>query len=198
VTAPSNPTAGAEDAHTVVEGHTQLDGDHAIDSKTSPCLGKRHRVGTYLVLPLLLMIMAAGAGFLKYKDGSAQDAQVAASSSLKAATEGTVALLSYVPDSAQSTLTTARDRLTGAFRDSYTSLINEVVIPGAKEKQISATAAVPAAASVSANDSHAVVLVFVDQTVVVGNGAPSATNSVVQVTLEKADNRWLISGFDPK
>ena len=44
----------------------------------------------------------------------------------------------------------ARDLLTGDFRDSYTSLTNDVVIPGAKQKQISAVATVPAAASVSA------------------------------------------------
>ena len=45
-----------------------------------------------------------------------------------------------------------------------------MVIPGAKEKQISAVATVPAAASVSAEPNHAVVLVFVNQTVVVGTG----------------------------
>ena len=80
---------------------------------------------------------------------------------------------------------TARDRLTGEFRDQYTSLINDVVIPGAKEKQISAVANVPEAASVSANPGHAVVLVFVNQTVVVGTGAPTDTASSVRITLDK-------------
>ncbi len=107
-------------------------------------------------------------------------------------------MLSYSPDTAQTTLTAARDRLTGSFRDSYTSLTNDVVIPGSKEKKISATATVPAAASVSASEDHAVVLVYVDQSVIVGDGAPSATASAVQVTLDKVGNRWLISGFDPK
>ena len=64
----------------------------------------------------------------------------------------------------------ARDLLTGDFRDSYTSLTNDVVIPGAKQKQISAVATVPAVASVSADPRHAVVLVFVNQTVIVGTG----------------------------
>ncbi len=40
-------------------------------------------------------------------------------------------------------------------------------------------------------------LVFVNQTVTVGNDAPTDTNSSVRVTLEKVGDRWLISEFDP-
>ena len=150
------------------------------------------------VLPVLALLLALGAGFLKYQDDSARDTQRSAASSVKAATDATIALLSYTPDTAQAKLSAARDLLTGSFRDSYTSLINDVVIPGAQQKKISATAAVPAASSMSASADHAVVLVFVNQTVVIGNDAPRATASAVQVTLDKAGNRWLISGFDPK
>jgi Mce-associated membrane protein len=153
---------------------------------------------TFGVLPALTLLLALAAGFLKYQADSARDAQRSAASSVKAATDATIALLSYTPDTAQTKLSAARDLLTGTFRDSYTSLTNDVVIPGAQQKKISATAAVPAAASMSASAGHAVVLVFVDQTVVIGNDTPSATASAVQVTLEKAGNRWLISGFDPK
>ncbi len=87
---------------------------------------------------------------------------------MQAAKDSTIALLSYKPDTVEQQLGGARDLLTGDFRDSYTSLTNDVVIPGAKQKQISAVATVPAVASVSANPSHAVVLVFVNQTVIVG------------------------------
>ncbi|MGH3641761.1 MAG: hypothetical protein ACRDUX_22345, partial [Mycobacterium sp.] len=87
--------------------------------------------------------------------------------------------------------------LTGEFRDSYTSLIDGVVIPGAKQQQISAVATVPRAGSVSADPKHAVVLVFVNQTVVVGTGAPSSTASSVSVTLDKVGDKWLISEFTP-
>ena len=58
-------------------------------------------------------------------------------------------------------------------------------------------AAVPAAASVSAKGDHAVALLFVNQTVVVGSDAPTNTASSVRVTLDKVGGRWLISGFDP-
>lgn len=72
-----------------------------------------------------------------------------------------------------------------------------MVIPGAKKDHISAIATVPAAASVSATPNHAVTLVFVDQTVTVGNDAPTDTASTVRVTLDKVGGHWLISGFDP-
>jgi Mce-associated membrane protein len=188
---------------------SDVDAEHdeqvSIDESGIDPNDRRHRkpnsrgqVVAFVVLPLLLMGIAVGAGYLKYQDGSVKDGQTAATSSVQAATEGTIALLSYTPDTAQATLTAARDRLTGAFRDSYTSLTNDVVIPGAKQKQISATATVPAASSVIASETHAVVLVFVDQSVIVGNDAPSATASAVQVTLDKSGDRWLITGFDPK
>jgi Mce-associated membrane protein len=60
---------------------------------------------------------------------------------------------------------------------------------------VSAVATVPAAASVSEN--HAVVLLFVNQTVNMGNIAPTHTASSVRVPLDKIGGRWLISGFDP-
>jgi Mce-associated membrane protein len=72
-----------------------------------------------------------------------------------------------------------------------------VVIPGAKQKKITAAAMVPAAAAVSADTDQAVVLAYVDQTLAVGTEPPTRTNSSVRVTMEKVDGRWLISGFDP-
>jgi Mce-associated membrane protein len=82
-------------------------------------------------------------------------------------------------------------------RHSYTSLTNDVVIPGAKQKHISAVATVPAAASISADENRSVVMVFVDQTITVGNDPPTGTASAVKVTLDKIGGRWLISGFEP-
>jgi Mce-associated membrane protein len=56
---------------------------------------------------------------------------------------------------------------------------------------------VNAAASVSATASHAVVLLFANQTVTIGDGAPTDTQPVIRVTLDKVDGRWLVSHFDP-
>ncbi len=148
-------------------------------------------------VPALAVLTAAGAGFLGWKYASSRDVQAAQIDSVTAARDTTIAMLSYTPDTAEKELNDARDRLTGTFLDSYTKLINDVVIPGSRDKRISAVAQVPAAASVSAAPEHAVVLVFVDQTVTVGKDAPTNTNWSVRVTLDKVGDRWLISGFDP-
>jgi Mce-associated membrane protein len=155
------------------------------------------RLIAYALLPGLPLLLASAAGYLKWQDASARDAVVARVESVRAATDSTIALLSYRPDTVQKDLEAARGRLTGTFLDAYTKLTHDVVIPGAKQKQISAVATVPGAASKSATANHAVVLVFVNQTVIVGQDAPTNSASSVRVTLDKIDGRWLISGFDP-
>ncbi len=155
------------------------------------------RVFAFGVLPAVALLLALGAGYLKWMDNSVRDSETARIQSVQAAKDSTIALLSYKPDTVEQQLGAARDLLTGDFRDSYTSLTNDVVIPGAKQKQIAAVATVPAAASVSAKPNHAVVLVFVNQTVIVGQDAPTDTASSVRVTLDKVGDRWLISKFDP-
>ncbi len=155
------------------------------------------RLVAFGLLPALALVLALGAGYLKWRDNSVRNGEIAAATSVQAARDTTIALLSYTPDKVEQQLGDARNLLTGEFRDSYTSLTNDVVIPGAREKQISAVASIPAAASVSATPTEAVVLVFVNQTVIVGGSAPTDTASSVRVTLEKVDDRWLISKFDP-
>jgi Mce-associated membrane protein len=151
----------------------------------------------YGILSATVFILTLGAAYGKWQATTLTDAQHAASQSVQAATESTIALLSYGPDTVEKQLTEARDRLTGDFRDAYTSLTHDVVIPGAQQKHISAVATVPAAASLSATENHAAVLVFVDQATTVGNDTPTNTSSSLRVTLDKVHDRWLISAFDP-
>jgi Mce-associated membrane protein len=149
------------------------------------------------VLPVIAMILALCAGYAKWRSDTVRDAELAGIESVQAAMDGSVAILAYEPDTVERDLNVARDRLTGSFRDSYTSLINDIVIPGAREDNISAVADVPAAGLVSVDDNHAVVLVFLNQTTTIGNDPPTDASSSVRVTLDKVDGRWLISGFDP-
>lgn len=155
------------------------------------------RLFAFVVLPCLVLLLAAGGGYLKWQSASMRASQSSGIESAAAAKDATVAMLSYQPDTVEKDLGAARDRLTGTFRDSYTQLTHDVVIPGAKQRHISAVATVPAVASVSASANHAVALVFVNQTVVVGNDPPTATASSIRVTLDKIGDRWLIIGFDP-
>jgi Mce-associated membrane protein len=155
------------------------------------------RILACAVLPTVALALALGDSYLKWLDGSARESRTAAEQSVKAATDSTIAILSYRPDTVDRDLTGAAGRLTGGFRQQYTQLVSDVVAPGAKQQHISAVATVPAAASVSATENHAVVLVFIDQTTTIGNDAPTQTTSSVRITLERVHDRWLISQFEP-
>ena len=155
------------------------------------------RILAYAALPIVALAFALGDGYLWWLDRSARESQTAAEESVKAAIESTSAILSYRPDTVDRELSGAAGRLTGGFRQQYTQLVSDVVAPGAKQQHISAVATVPAAASVSATENHAVVLAFIDQTTTIGNDAPTQTTSSVRITLERVHDRWLISQFDP-
>jgi Mce-associated membrane protein len=175
--------------------------DYPEDEDVEPAKPKRvisvSRIVAFGVLPAVVLLLAGAGAYFKWQSSSLRASQTSSIESLTAAKDGTVAMLSYKPESVEKDLGAARDRLTGVFKDSYIQLTHDVVIPGAKQRHISATATIPAAASVSATASHAVALVFVNQTVVVGNEPPSASASSVRVTMDKIGQRWLISGFDP-
>jgi Mce-associated membrane protein len=178
------------DSPTGSEGTTTVDGQRTTRFSVLPALA-------LAVVPAVALFLTAGAAWLKWQLGADDETRVAAAESVRTASEVTAALLSYNPATADSDLRAARDQLTGTFRDAYSSLIDDVVIPGAKQKQIFSTAVVPAASLVSATRTRAVVLVFVDQSTIVGSGAPTETGSSVRVTLDKIHGRWLISDFVP-
>ena len=189
-----------EDAGEADESADKADGADEAD-KVDRVTSKRHiqwsRVVSFGVLPALALVLALGAGYLKWQDNPVRAGQIAAITSVQAAKDTTIALLSYHPDTVEEQLVAARDLLTGDFRESYIALTTDVVIPGAKEQRIAAVASVPAAASVSATPTEAVALVFVNQTVSMGQDPPTDTASSVRVTLQKVGDRWLISKFDP-
>lgn len=170
---------------------------HSADHKSGPRRISWPRLVAFGVLPAVVLLLGVGASFLKWRVSSMRDADTARIESAEAARSSTIAMLSYRPDTVDQQLGAARNLLTGTFSDSYDALVHDVVIPGAKQRQISAVATVPAVASVSANSNRAVTLVFVNQTVIVGNSAPTNTASTVRVTLEKVGSRWLVSAFDP-
>lgn len=188
----------------VVEDDEEFD-EAAEESETStqPSRDSWHRrlqwkvVLVYAVIPALALVLAGLAGYVKYLQVSDREAAQARIDTVQVATEGAVALLSYDASTVEAQLVAARDRLTGEFRDAYTSLTTDVVIPGSTEKQISSVVSVPAASSVSASANHAVVLVFVNQTITIGADPPTSSTSCVRVVLDRVDGRWLISAFDP-
>jgi Mce-associated membrane protein len=185
--------AGAADDADLLDADDDDADEAPADNATRFSWGRLLRVA----LPVLALLLALGVGYLKWLDGTARESQAAAEQSIRAASDTTIAILSYKPESVDRDLKAAADRLAEPFRQQYTQLVNDVVAPGAKQQHITAVATVPAAASASATGKHAVVLVFVDQTTTIGNDAPSQSTSSVRVTLDKVDGRWLVSQFDP-
>ena len=159
----------------------------------SVVIGRAHAA---VACAVALLLVASGI-WLYSGTASRRATENAGADAVATARESIVEMLSYRPDTAEAKLNAARDRLTGPFLESYNQLIQTVVIPGAKQKRITAAAEVPAAAPISSGADHAVVLAYVDQSLAVGSAAPTRTNSSVRVTMEKLDGRWLIAGFDP-
>jgi Mce-associated membrane protein len=188
-------------AETALDDASDVSAANASEVGTPVSVRRRFRwsrVFVVGVLPAAAMLLAVGAGFVRYQDGINREVSQAKADAVRAATDSTVAILSYRHDSAQKELEAAQGRLTGKFLDTYTKLTHDVVIPGAQQKKIDAVATVPAAAATSATTAtHAVVLLFVDQTVNIGTDPPTQSASSVRVTLDKVANRWLIAEFEP-
>lgn len=155
------------------------------------------RVVAYGVLPALALVLVAAGGYLHWRNSTADATDRAREDSVAAARSIAISMLTYEPQTVEQQLAAAEEQLTGSFRDTYGSLIDTVVVPDAKERQIAAVTDVPAAASVSAETDHAVVLLFVNQTVTVGAEPPTKTASSVRVMLDKVGDQWLISEYQP-
>ncbi|TXH27061.1 MAG: hypothetical protein E6R06_05075 [Mycobacterium sp.] len=198
---PIEATASGDELDDDIEIDDSVPGSLAETTDAAPAPGRRRvawaNVAVYGLLPALVLVLGGAAGYLQWKDVSLHETDTAKTESTKAASDGTIALLSYKPETVDKDLEAAKKYMTGNFLDSYTKLTRDVVIPGSKQKKISAVATVPAAAWTKASPNHAVVMLFVDQTMIIGDSAPTSTASSVRVTLDKVEGRWLISQFDP-
>lgn len=155
-----------------------------------------------LAAPLISLVVASAALagsllYFQYRPDRATDA-AAAKSAITAASDGTVAILSYSPDTLDRDFSSAKSRLTGDFLSYYTKFTQEIVAPAAKQKSVKTNAVVVRAAVSEIHPTSAVVLVFVNQSTVSADRAePTLTSSSVLVTVTKAGENWLISSFNP-
>lgn len=157
------------------------------------------RIGAILVA--VALVFAAGVAgwlyFYQYRVDQQTNAD-AANVALEAAKTGTIALLSYSPETLDKDFATAKSNLTGDFLSYYTDFTEKIVTPAAKEKQVKTAASVVRAAVSEMHPDSAAVLLFVNQvTTSKENPDGSFAASSVKVGLKKIDDRWLISAFDP-
>lgn len=182
------------------------DGDTAREeSVQDPVVGKRPRLTGVLrywravAICLALAASAATAAWLFF--GQYRTDQLTASATadvVSAATKGSVALLSYAPDTVDADLAAAQSNLTGEFLTYYGEFAKQIVAPATKQRGVQTTATVVRAAPAEVNPDEAKVLVFLNQiTISRDSPDPVQAASSVMVGLAKVDGRWLISSFDP-
>jgi Mce-associated membrane protein len=154
------------------------------------------------ILVLLLLVSGGAATWLyfkRYQPNQQTDPGVARAV-VSAASDGTVALLSYSPESLDKDFATAKSHLAGDFLSYYTQFTEQIVAPAAKQKSLKTTAQVMGAAVVPSElrPNSAVVLVFVDQsTTSKDRPDPSMAASSVLVSMTRVNGNWLITKFDP-
>ncbi|GLP80310.1 hypothetical protein [Mycobacterium antarcticum] len=160
--------------------------------------------GTKMLAPLALavaLIASAGlAGWLyvyQYQPDRESNSAVAAET-VKAASDGAIALLSYAPETMDKDFTAAKTHLTGDFLNYYSQFTQDIVTPAVKQKAVTTSATIVQAAASEVNPDNAQVLLFLNQTTTSKeNPDGSFTASSVKVGLTKVDGAWLISAFDP-
>jgi Mce-associated membrane protein len=153
------------------------------------------------VVLILLLLLSGGAAtwlyFKQYRPDKQTDASVA-SAVISSASDGTVALLSYSPDTLDKDFAAAKSHLSGDFLSYYNQFTDQIVAPAAKQKSLKTNARVLGAAVAELHPDSAVVLVLVDQsTTSKDNPDPSMASSSVLVSLSRVNGNWLITKFDP-
>jgi Mce-associated membrane protein len=169
-------------------------------SESRPRRGERNVKLSPMILVLLTLLSGGVATWLYfqwYRPDQQTDPNVARTV-VNAASDGTVALLSYSPESLDKDFATARSHLSGDFLSYYKEFTEQIVAPAAKEKSLKTTARVMRAALSELHPDSAVVLVFVDQSTTSKDSPdPSMAASSVLVSMTRVSGNWLITKFSP-
>ncbi|OBH10248.1 hypothetical protein [Mycobacterium sp. E3247] len=176
-------------------GPARIGGLAAIKRWIGRCVARwRSIVATVLVVAA--MGVAAGLYFVVYRPDQ-QVSEAAAQRAVRAASEGSVAVLSYAPDNLDRDFAKAKSYLTGNFLAYYTKFTEQIAAL-AQQKHVTETAQVIRAAVSELHPDSAVVLVFINQTATsTEKPQPQTTANSARVTLTKVNGSWLISKLDP-
>jgi Mce-associated membrane protein len=158
----------------------------------------RWRVIVLTVAVVAAVGLAGGMFFFQYRPIQQTD-NAAAQAAIKAASDGTVAILSYSPESVDNDLTVAKSHLTGNFLKYFNDFGRYFVAPAVRQQGVKASATVLRAAVVEIHPDSTVVLLFVHQTSSSKDKPePALTTNSVRATLTKVNGSWLISKFEPE
>jgi Mce-associated membrane protein len=161
------------------------------------------RAQTRIGLIVLAASFVASAGlapwlyYVEYRPDRQTD-PAAAKVALEAASNGSVALLSYSPDSLVKDFAAAKAHLTGDFLSYYTQFTEQFVTPAATQKSVKTSAVIVRSAVAEMHPDSAVIFLFINQTMTSKeNPAGTFAASAVKVGMKKINGSWLISSFDP-
>ncbi|MBB2991798.1 Mce-associated membrane protein [Mycolicibacterium iranicum] len=204
---PAADTAEVKDSDATGTEITETDAADAASTEeappTKPARKRAGRVRTLVTASILAVALLGSAGlaawlyFNDYRPDRETD-PAAAQVALDAAKTGTIALLSYSPESLDQDFANAKSKLTGDFLSYYTQFTEQIVTPAAKEKAVKTAASVVRAAVADIEPDSAEVLVFINQTTTSKENPDGAfAASSVKIGLTKIDGTWLIESFDP-
>lgn len=160
-------------------------------------MSKRIKIvfGALAATGLIAAIVLGVSGYQLWQQDKTDQARTDAMST---ASRTVSAMFTYEPATVDTELPRAADNLTEQFRAEYLKLIEQAIAPGAKEKQLTVKATTQAEGVVSADPEKAVVLLYLNQLTTSKDSPEGATSgSRVRVSLDKADNRWLVSQVTP-
>ncbi|OBG83548.1 hypothetical protein A5699_00095 [Mycobacterium sp. E802] len=117
-----------------------------------------------------------------------------------AAATSTAKILTYSPGTIEQDMAAGLAVTTGEFAEYYKDFTERIVMPAARQKNVTTTATVAQSGVISIdNPDTAAALVFVNQvTTSTENPDPNHQSSSVRVGMRKVDGQWRISSFDPQ
>jgi Mce-associated membrane protein len=175
----------------------------AVQVKDQTVRSVRRMLARWRIIVLTVAVVAAtalagGLYYFQYRPNQLTD-DMAAQAVVKAASQGTVTLLSYSPETVDQDLAVGRSHLTGEFLRFFNDFSKYFVAPAVRQQNVKASASVLRAAVSELHPKSAVVLLFIHQTTSSKDKPdPVLTTNNVRVTLTKVDESWLISRFEPE
>jgi len=197
------PVDGTVEAEAGVDETIEAEESAGIDDEVDATRPRKRLVGKIVAAVAASLAVLVSLGLLGwvvyfwYLPDRDVDA-AAAKAAVTAASEGTVAVLSYGPETLDNDLSAAKSHLTGGFLKDYTQFTDNLLKVAVKEKSVKATAVVLRAALQELDPDKAVALVFVNESnQSKDKPEPTYRASIVTVTMTKVDGKWLISEFTP-
>lgn len=194
--------AGSKELDETSKATESVDG--AADSAPEPEVAPRPSRVRRLLVPVVLAALLLGAvGFASwaYLAEFRPDREISAdvaSDTIKSATDGSIAMLSYAPETMDKDFANAKSHLTGDFLNYYSKFTHDIVTPAVQQKLVKTSATVVQSAVSELKPGSAVVLLFLNQTTTSKeNHTGTFTASSVKVGLTEIDGAWLIASFDP-